>query len=161
MSDSGYRSWPGSARGLAVAVDAAVSAAPSADGEAFGAAITDLARVDEEQLAVVLGTVTRDLLERAYPDGLDSDDAEQVLQRVINSAASWYPDLDSDALIWALTGALGIGDLDELTERGGPVVAAHGLLLIGELLSGLAQPLPPVLEDALHELKRAQTIELP
>jgi hypothetical protein len=146
---------------MALAIDAAVSAAQSKDGDAFAAAIVDLARIDREQLTVVLGAVTRDLLEQSHPDGLDSDDAEQVLQSVIRAAAPWYRDVDSDSLIWALTGALGIGDLDELPDRDGVAVLAHGLLLIGDLLTGLAQALPSVLDGALQELMRAQTIEMP
>jgi hypothetical protein len=37
----------------------------------------------------------------------------------------------------------------------------HGLLLITDQLKILAQELPPVLDCALHDLMRAQTIELP
>jgi hypothetical protein len=160
-ADAGYRSWTGSARALAVAIDTAVRAAQAADSDAFAAALADLARLDREQLAVVLGSVTRDLLERSHPDGLDSDDAEQVLESAIRSAASWYVELDSDALIWALTGALGIGDLDEAPVRDPAAILAHGLLLIGDLLTALDEALPPVLDAALRELMRAQTIELP
>jgi hypothetical protein len=160
-ADSDYRAWTGSARALAVAIDAGVGAARSADLEAFAAALAELARVDREQLAVLLGAVSRDLLERSHPDGLDSDDAEQVLESAIRWAASWYPDLDSDALIWALTGALGIGDLDETPARDAVAVLAHGLILIADLLTALDQALAPVLDTALRELMRAQTIELP
>ncbi|MGH3251562.1 MAG: hypothetical protein ACRDOI_35875 [Trebonia sp.] len=160
-ADPDYRSWSGSARAMALAIDVAVSAARSGDGAAFADATSELARVDREQLAVVLGAVTRDLLERAHPDGLDPDDAEQVLQSAIRSAASWYRDLDSDSLLLALTGAIGLSDLDELPERDGPAVLAHGLLLIGDLLTGVAEALPPVLDGALRELRRAQTVELP
>jgi hypothetical protein len=40
-------------------------------------------------------------------------------------------------------------------------VLSHGLILIADLLTTSTQPLPPVLENALAELKRAQTMELP
>lgn len=160
MTES-YRVWSGPARTMAVAVDAAVSAARSGDADAFAAAKADLARVDREQLAVLLGTVTRELLERAHPDGLDSDDAELLVQGCLRSAADWYPPLDRDCVVWALTGAVGVNDPDEAPDLNGPPVVAHGLLLIADLLTGLAQDLPPVLNDALGELQRAQTVELP
>jgi hypothetical protein len=156
-----YQSWTGPARNMARAIDAAVSAAQASDGDAFAEAMGELARADHDQLVTVLGAVTRDLIERAHPDGLDSDDAEQLLESAIRSAAGWYAEIDSDAFIWALTGALGIGDLEELPDRGGPLVLSHGLILIADLLTTSAQPLPPVLENALGELKRAQTMELP
>jgi hypothetical protein len=158
---AGYRSWPGPARVLAVAVDAAVAAAQAGDAAAFADAVADLDRVDGEQLAVVLGAVMRELLERSHPDGLDSDDAEQVLLSCTRSAAAWYEVLDADALIRALTGALGISDPDEPPQPGGTAVMTHGLLLVADQLTNMAQQLPPVLDWALHELMRAQTIELP
>jgi hypothetical protein len=156
-----YRSWSGPARTMALAVDAAVSAAQSSDAAAFADAIADLSRVDREQLAVLLGAVTRALLERWHPDGVDSDDAEQVLQSCVRSTAPWYEPLDSDSLIWALTGALGINDPDESPQLDGPAVVTHGLLLIADQLKTLTQDLPTVLDCALGDLMRAQTVELP
>jgi hypothetical protein len=146
---------------MALAIDTAVSAAQAADGDAFTDAITALARIDAEQVAVVLGAVSRELLERSYPDGMDTDDAQQVLDDSVRSATGWHAGLDGDSFIWALTGTLGIGDLDELPPRERSAVVAHGLILIAELLTTLGQPLAPVLETALQELLRAQTVELP
>jgi hypothetical protein len=146
---------------MTLAVEAAVSAAQSGDAAAFADAIADLSRVDREQLAVVLGAIERDLLERSHPDGLDSDDAEHVLQSCIRSAAGWYQPLDSDSLIRALTGALGVSDPDESPPPAGTEVMTHGLLLIADQLKIMRQELPPVLDSALRELMRAQTIELP
>jgi hypothetical protein len=40
-------------------------------------------------------------------------------------------------------------------------VLAHGILLISDQLQVLGQQLPPVLNYALGELQRAQTMELP
>jgi hypothetical protein len=158
---AGYRSWPGPARAMALALDSAVSAAQAGDAAAFTDARADLGRVDREQLAVLLGAVTRELLERAHPDGLDSDDAQQVLASCIRSAATWYPPFDSDLVLWALTGALGVNDPDDAPQLDGPAVIAHGLLLIADQLTSLSQQLPPVLDGALGELMRAQTVELP
>jgi hypothetical protein len=157
----GYRSWPEPVAAMALAVDVAVAAARAGDAPAFTEALADLSRVDREQLAIVLGTVTRDLLERSHPDGLDSDDAEQVLQNCVRATAGWYEPLDSDSLIRALTGALGIHDPDEAPPADGAAVLAHGLLLIADRLQVLAVDLPPVLDGALGELRRAQTVELP
>ena len=156
-----YRSWPGPARAMALAVDAAVSAAHSGEAAAFTDATANLSRVDRGQLAALLGAITRDLLERSHPDGLDSEDAEQVLQSCIRSAARWYEPVDSDSLVRALTGALGISDPDESPPPDGTAVVAHGLLLIADQLKILAQGLPPILNCALHDLMRAQTVELP
>lgn len=146
---------------MATAVDAAVSAAQAGDAAAFTEAMADLSRADREQLAVLLGTVMRDLLERSHPDGLDAGDVEQALRSCSTSAASWYELLDSEVLILALAGALGITDLDESPQPGAAAVVAHGLLLIADQLTALQQDLRPVLDLALHELMRAQTIELP
>jgi hypothetical protein len=156
-----YGAWPGPARVMAQAVDAAVSAARAGDAVAFAGALAELERVDPEQLAVVLGSVTRGLLERSHPDGLDSDDAEQVLRSCVKAAAGWYEPLDADVLLTALTGALGIFAPDDSPQPTGPAVVAHGILLIAGLLTALAEDFPPVLEDALGELRRAQTMELP
>lgn len=146
---------------MALAIDAAVPAARAGDAAAFTDATDDLGRMDREQIAVVLGAVTRELLERSHPDGLGSSDAEQVLASCIRSAASWYEPLDGDSLIQALTGTLGIHDPDESAPPAGPAVVAHGLLLIADQLTAMSQELPPVLDRALRELMRAQTIEFP
>jgi len=156
-----YRGWPGPARAMAVQIDAAVSAARSRDCDAFSEAINDLRNLDREQLTLLLGAVTRDLLERSHPDGLDSEDAEQVMQSCIRWAVAWYPELDSDCLIRALTGALGVSEQEDLPVADGMSVVTHGLLLITDQLATSTQQLPPVLDAALSELMRAQTIELP
>lgn len=146
---------------MALAVGSAVAAARSGDAAAFADAVTELGNADSEQLAVVLGTVMRDLLERSHPDGLDADDAEQVLLGCTRSAAGWYEPFDSGLLIQALTGALGITDPDQEPGAGGIAVVAHGILLIADQLRDLAEELAPVLGYALGELMRAQTMELP
>jgi hypothetical protein len=146
---------------MALAVDAAVSAAQSGDAEAFADAAANLSRVDREQLTVLLGSITRDLLERSHPDGLDSEDARQVLQSCTLSAARWYEPVDSDSLVRALAGALGISVPDQSPQPDGTAVVTHGLLLIADQLKILAQGLPPILDCALHDLMRAQTVELP
>lgn len=155
-----YASWPAPARALAEAVDAAVTAAGKADADGFDGAMAQLARTDPEQLAVVLGSITRDLLERTHPDGLDADDARAVAVGVVRASA-WYPGLDGDAVLHALAGALGVSDPDDVTAPGAPAVVAHGLLLVAGLLRSAGEQLAPVLDAALHELRRSQTVELP
>jgi hypothetical protein len=158
---AGYERWHGPARAMALAVDAAVSAARAGDTAAFADAVAGLGGEDSEQLAVVLGTVLRDLLERSHPDGLDADDVHHLLRSCTRSAAGWYEPFDSSLLIQALTGALGITDPDESPHPDGMAVVAHGILLIADQLRVLAEELTPVLSNALRELMRAQTIELP
>lgn len=161
MTTPGYESWPGPARAMALAVDAAVAAARSGDAAAFAGATASLDRADPEQLAVVLGTVLRGLLEHSHPDGLGSDDAVHILGSCARSAVGWYEPFDPDTLLLALTGALGVTDPDESPPASGAAVVAHGILLIADQLRVLAGDLRPVLEDALRELRRAQTIEMP
>jgi hypothetical protein len=84
-----------------------------------------------------------------------------VLASCMRSAASWYQPLNADSLIQALTGTLGIHDPDESAPPAGPAVVAHGLLLIADQVKIMKQPLTPVLNRALQELMRAQTIEFP
>lgn len=190
MQKTGYERWPRAARTMARGIDAAVAAAREGDGEAFEQALQDLAHVDREQVGTLLADITRTLLERAHPDGLDSEDAEELLRRCVRSTAPWFQRLDTDALIRALTGALGIGDTgtvgggdasdssgsgtsddrrdpdpaEDPEERPRPdpaAVLAHGILLVADLVSTLAVELAPIVDDALGEAMRAQTMELP
>jgi len=151
-----YRDWPVPVRLLASAVDDAVTAAAASDADGFAEALGRLVRVDREPLASVLGDLAGALLERAYPDGLDAADAGELLRRCTVRFA-WCPALDEDALLRALAGTLGVS----LEEDGAPVPAVlpNGLLLVAELLGG--RPVAPVLEAALRELHRRQTVELP
>jgi hypothetical protein len=146
---------------MAGTVDAAVAAARAGDPVAFAEAAAGLAALDREQVAVVLGTVTRQLLERSHPDGLDADDVRHVLTSTAKRAAAWYPALDGAALLEALTGTLGVTDPDGEPHPDPDAVLAHGVLLITGQLEVLGQQLPPVLNFALGELQRAQTMELP
>ena len=146
---------------MALAIDAAVSAARCADSEAFERAVADLSCVDREQLRMLLGQVSRELFERAHPDGLDSDDAEQALRSCAEAAAGWFPRLDRDALVVALTGALGVSEPDESRGPEEMSVIAHGLLLVADQLRTSGELLEPMLDSALRELRRAQTMEMP
>ena len=160
---------PEPARALTAAVHAAVAAAGAGDLHAFEAALAELGRggarrPDPEQVGVVLGQLLGDLLERAHPDGIDSDDAERAVERCLRAARPWYPLVDEDQLIRALAGALRV-DTQAASDAIGVVdraaVTAHGLLLVADLLMMSSQPLGPVLDDALAEVRREQTIEHP
>jgi len=151
-----YGSWPPPVRAMATAIEDALRAAAAGQEEAFDAALAALGRVDREPLAVVLGEVARELLERSYPDGLDAGDAEQLLTR-IPARFNWYARFEADALLQAVTGTLGVSLPEDETPL--PAAVPHGLLLIADLLA--ADPPAPVLEAALRELQRQQTVELP
>lgn len=157
---SRYGAWPQPARTMATDLDAAIRAAIDRDAASFEQARAGLDRQDPEQLRLLLGAMTRDLVEREYPDGLDSDDAEQILMSCTRAAA-WYPQTDHDAFVVALTGALGVSEPAGSATSNESVIRAHGLLLIASLLGAQSERLPRILEAALTELRRAQTIELP
>jgi hypothetical protein len=153
--------WSGPARPMVAAVNAALEAAQAGDPDDFAAAILALGRLDSSQVTVLLGAMVRDLLERSHPDGLDSDDAHEVLESCVRFAQAWYRELDADSAVQALIGALGVSDVDEMPGPDEMSVVAHGVLLIADQLAILAQDLAPVLDAALAELMRAQTVELP
>jgi hypothetical protein len=146
---------------MAAAVNAALEAAQAGDTDDFAAAILALGRLDRSQVTVLLGAMVRDLLERSHPDGLDSDDAHDVLESCVRFARAWYPELDADSAVQALIGALGVSEVDEMPRPDEMSVVAHGVLLIADQLAILAEDLAPVLDAALAELMRAQTVELP
>ena len=146
---------------MAVDVYAAVSAVIAGDRAQFDRSRAGLDRQDPEQLQVLLGAMARDLVERTYPDGLDSDDAEQVVARCLHSATVAYPNAHRDGFAVALTGALGVSEPDQAVPFDHADVRAHGLLLIADLLGERLVALPAVLDAALRETRRAQTMELP
>lgn len=154
-----YDAWPGPARSLARAVDVAVRAALDGDAHTFAETQAELRRSDPDVIAVLLGTITQDLLERVHPDGLDSDDAEQVLA-ACERGAGWYADYESDLAALALISALGMVDPEQSPQPGPAAIGAHGLLLIASLLPAPTQ-LTDLVESAMRELHRAQTVELP
>jgi hypothetical protein len=156
-----YRAWPEPARTMARDIDVAVLSASNRDPDAFEGARAALDRHDPEQLRVLLGATARDLLERTYPDGLDADDAEQVVARCLTYAAAGYPQAHRDGFVTALTGALGVSETDEAVRLDEADVRAHGLLLVAALVSGQSEPLAALLDAALRETMRAQTMELP
>lgn len=150
------------ARALTAAVDDAVAAARSREADAFAAASTRLATFDPEQVRGVLGSVVRSLLEERHPDGLDADDVQAALERCLRSTLTWLPDVDVGALVVVATGALGVHD-PETTARVVPPreIAVSAPLLVAELLDGSPRPLDAHLLDAVAEIARAETVEMP
>lgn len=154
-------SWTGPAATMATAVTSALAEAWDRNAGAFDAAVATLGRLDRSQVATLLGTMLRDLIERSHPDGLDSEDANEVLQSCARFAAGWYPDFGEPAAVQALVGALGVGEPDDEGRPAELAVLTHGLLLIADQLSIAGLDAVPVLDAALAELLRAQTIEMP
>lgn len=151
-----YPGWPAPVRSMAEAVDDAVGAAATDQADAFADALRRLVRVDREPLAAVLGDLAAALLEQTYPDGLDAADAGELLRRCA-VRFSWCAALEEDALLQALAGTLGVSLGED--EAMLPAALPNGLLIITELLGG--RPVAAVLEPALRELQRRQTVELP
>jgi hypothetical protein len=125
-----------------------------------------LAVQDPQRLTLVQAWVLRSLLEQVHPDGLSSEDAQDVLRRCLLSAAAWYPQADPGALVLVLTGALGLSDPesdagDAHAVPGPARLSAGAALLIADLLGVAGGPLAGYLDAALAELERAETIELP
>jgi hypothetical protein len=153
---------PPPARAIAEAATEAITAARDADPDAYRPAADQLASLDPEQVGIVLGAVVRMLLEELHPDGLDGDDIQAVLERCARSAAAWYPELDVNALVMLLTGALGVHPAEEDTPPlAEGAIARHAPLLIADLLAASGAPLGPYLEAAFTEIARAETVELP
>lgn len=155
---------PAAARAVRQATLDAVTAAQSGDGEQYEEATQRLAACEPEHVRLVLGAVVRQLLEDGHPDGLAGDDLLDLIRSCARRAFAWYPDLDVEALVVVLTGALGIHEPDEEPRRWTPLeVARHAPLFITELL---AQPTPhgPIagyLDRAFAEQSQAELNEMP
>ncbi|MBE7187083.1 hypothetical protein [Jatrophihabitans endophyticus] len=162
-------SEPAPVQALVAGVSAAVAAARAGDRDGFEGAVAGLGRggagrPDLQAVGVVLGLLVGELLERSHPDGIDSDDAEQVVERCVRNAGPWYPALDEDQLIRVLAGALGV-DTHVGPDAGGvgdrAALVAHGLLVVADLLDSGCGPLGPVLADVLDRQRRDAEIEHP
>jgi hypothetical protein len=151
---SSWRHLPPAARAIAVAAVEAVEVARAQDAEAYGPAVERLAALDPEQAGLVLGAVVRALLEDRHPDGLDGDDIRSVLERSVRSAGAWT-EVDPQAFVVLLVGAMGIHETDEQEPLPARVLAVHSPLLIADLLEN--RSFAAYLERAFKEIERAQT----
>ena len=149
-------------RVLSAAVTAAVTAAAAADPEAFGEASAALAKLDAERVGIVQSAAIRSLLEQAYPDGLDADDARATLTRV-TLASAWLAEFDVDLLLVVLGGALGLIDPDEPTPRAldRAELARHATLVIADLAAVAKASVSEHVRQSVAEIERAETMEMP
>jgi len=154
--------YPVRVRLLADCSASAVAAAVAADRDAFLRATERLAGLDAEQVGLVLGAVLRSLLEDLHPDGLSSDDAQDVILRCVRSAAGWFPEVDVNALVLVLSGALGLHPQEDEPVPVTPLdVARHGPLMVADLLTTGDRSYPPYLHEALAGIAVAEANDLP
>ena len=151
---------PGPVRAVTGAVLAAAHAVRAEDAPALDAASTQLAACEPEVLRLLLGGAVRTALERTHAQGIDGDDARDLLERCVRSALTWLPDVDVTALLLVLTGALDMQDPDEEEVVALPVIAVHAVLLLAALGAGPAQ-VRHELDLAIAEMTRHQTVEMP
>jgi len=154
--------YPPVVRVLAERASAAVDAARDQDRDAFLPAAERLAALDPDQVGLVLGAVTRTLLESLHPDGLSGEDAQAAIARCATTTHPWWPGVDPNALLLVLSGAMGVFPADEEPVPVTPLaVAQHAPLLVADLLAVADQPFEAHLHAALAEIARAQTTEHP
>jgi hypothetical protein len=154
--------YPVRVRLLADCSTSAVAAAVSADRDAFLRATERMAALDAEQVGLVLGSVLRSLLEDLHPDGLSSDDAQDVIVRCARGAAGWFPEVDVNALVLVLSGALGLHPQEDEPVPVSPLdVARHAPLMVADLLTAGGRTFPPYLHTALAGIAVAEANDLP
>jgi hypothetical protein len=147
---------------LADCSESAVAAALDQDRDTFLRATDRLAGLDAEQVGLVLGAVLRSLLEDLHPDGLASDDAQDVIVRCARAAADWFPEVDVNALVLVLSGALGLHPPDDEPVPVTPLdVARHAPLMVADLLTAGGRTFPPYLHTALAGIAVAEANDLP
>lgn len=142
---------------MVACVKLALTAARDHDVGAFDISLTALSKLDREQLSLLLGTVVQMLLEQRHPDGLDSDDVDQLIDATLTSAA-WYPRTDRDHLVRVILGALGVTVIEDQPLVDGMAIIGHSLLLLGDQPTAVVRPL---IDHGVSELHRAQTQEMP
>ena len=164
---------PPAARSLAAAVGRSLTAAQEADDDALDGAVDVLLAQDPGQVAVLLGAMVRSLLEQTHPAGLSGDDAEDELLRCLDRGSGWFSGLDTGTLVLVLAGALGTydpaaaGDADDADgpDLPAPVSARnllrHATLVLADLLALAGSGVEVVLDAALAEIARAETVEMP
>jgi hypothetical protein len=149
-------------RALADCSAVAVAAAAAADRDEFLRSTDRLAGLDTEQVGLVMGAVLRSLLEDLHPDGLSGDDAQDVIVRCAGAAAGWFPEVDVNALVLVLSGALGVHPADDEPVPVSPLdVARHAPLVVADLLTAGSRSYPPYLQAALDRIAVAEANDLP
>jgi hypothetical protein len=154
--------YPPRVRALADCSASAVAAAVAADRDEFLLATERLAGLDAEQVGLVLGAVLRALLEDLHPDGLTGDEVHDVIVRCATAAAGWYPEVDVNALVLVLGGALGVHpDEDEPVPVTPLAVARHAPLVVADLLVVGDRSYRPYLDAALTRIAEAEANDQP
>jgi hypothetical protein len=156
MAESGARA----AAALRAALIAAVAAAAAGDQAAFAEASRELAGLDATRTGIVQAATIRQLLEVLHPDGLAADDVADLIRQTVAEAAGCYPEVDADAVVAVYLNSLGAADVEENAQPPEQIVV-HGCLALATLSRRAAQPPDRNLDDALAELRRAETMELP
>ncbi|MFZ2175247.1 MAG: hypothetical protein WAW17_14695 [Rhodococcus sp. (in: high G+C Gram-positive bacteria)] len=152
--------WPRTAREIAEAIDSGVAAARASAEAGVRSAADELAALPLEQVGAVSAAIVRELLETVHPDGLTGEDVQDVLTRCVRSASVWFPTVEVDSLVFVLTGALGVADVEETPTRPGHTAEAS-ILLISDLLGTAEAPADGYIRRALDEIARAETVEMP
>ncbi|MFC4534685.1 hypothetical protein [Sphaerisporangium dianthi] len=157
-----WRHLPKPARAVAEATEGAVAAARARDLPAFEASAAALAALESEHVALVLGTVTRLLLEDLHPGGLAVDDVRALVGRCAREAAGWFPAVDADVLVMLVAGALGVYQPEaEAFPLQADGVARHAVVLVADLLAVSGHPLDACLSAAFADIAVVQTSDTP
>jgi hypothetical protein len=134
----------------------------SADRDEFLLATERLAGLDAEQVGLVLGAVSRSLLEDLHPDGLTGDEVQDVIVRCVTAATAWFPEVDVNALVLVLGGALGVHPPEGEPVPVSPLdVARHAPLVVADLLTAGDRSYRPYLDAALTRIAEAEANDLP
>jgi hypothetical protein len=142
--DQTWRHLPVTARPIATAVEAAVTAAAVQDDGALAAAADRLAALEPVRVGLVMGTAVRLLLEERHPDGLTGDDVRSVLTRTVAE----HPHADPQVVLALLAGALGVSEAEP------PIEPATSARHAAYLLTGT--PIRPLIERAMKEIEQAR-----
>jgi len=154
--------YPSRVRAIAESSAAAVVAAGAGERDEFLRATERLAGLDAEQVGLVLGAVLRRQLEDLHPDGLTGEEVQDVLVRCARGAAGWFPEVDPDALLLVISGALGVHPHEDETVPVTPLdVARHAPLVVADLLRAADRTYRPLLDAALAAIAEAEANDLP
>jgi hypothetical protein len=134
----------------------------AADRDEFLRATERLAGLDAEQVGLVLGAVLRSLLEDLHPDGLTGDEVQDVIVRCTTQATGWFPEVDVNALVLVLGGALGVHPQEDEPVPVTPLdVSRHAPLVVADLLTAGDLSYRPYLDAALTHIAEAEANDLP
>jgi hypothetical protein len=144
---------------VAARVSAAVGAAATADAEELRSAAASLGALDAAHVSVVLGAVTRMLLEEQHPDGVDGDDLRAVLDGCARWALGWLPETDPEVLLVIVAGALGVHpeEADGIARPEPAAIALHAPLLVAYLAG--PKKVDSYVASAYAEIARAEVMD--